>query len=468
MRSLKSSTPAAWMAIAAVEAALGTYLLLSGHHLDLFSITVLGLLPIVAYFLIQLPFVFPYGLYAFLIPFGSLLNVANLGTVGRLLGALSGGVLIFYALRKKRFVNPPFALALWALYILWGAAALMWSVDPGQSFVGVGQLLQLFLLYAIVAVAPTTRSDLRAVLGAAILGGVVAGAYGAWMFYHQSNSAVAQVQTQLNRVLLESGGNYVDPNQFADSLLLPAIALTCLFLRETRRFLKIAWVWAFTFVLAGIFFSGSREALVAYLVALVFIGAVSQYRRQILIIGGWALAASALMPMIWLRFGLAINTGGAGRISIWHTGLKAAAPYWWFGDGLNNFVKAYDAVYLNVFQPYGAGWSRAPHNIIIQNLVELGIVGVILLVVALVAQYRMLSYIKPTDSLYDYRVMLQATLVALIVASLFIDLLLYKYIWLLFALMAQVRAVRLAERGGCEVAIPAVPIVATRPLLALR
>jgi O-antigen ligase len=162
---------------------------------------------------------------------------------------------------------------------------------------------------------------------------------------------------------------------------------------------------------------------------------------------------SLVLPMIWLRFAHMVDTGGSGRLSIWKTGLHAAGEYWLFGAGIDNFSNAYDTAYVQVFQRYGAGWGRAAHDILLQNLVELGIVGVILLGIALIAQFRLVSGIDLNDDLHDSKLMVQGAMLALVVAAMFIDLVMYKYAWLVFATMAQLRAVHAAECAAPRVEV---------------
>ncbi len=117
------------------------------------------------------------------------------------------------------------------------------------------------------------------------------------------------------------------------------------------------------------------------------------------------------------------------------------------GAGFYNFADAYDSKYLAVYQQYQAGWHRVAHNIVLQTLVELGVVGAIILVVALYYQFTLVNDIGPDDDLYDYRLMTQAGMIAVLVAALFIDLVIYKYLWFLFATMAQVYAVGSRSRA---------------------
>ncbi|HEY2555235.1 MAG TPA: O-antigen ligase family protein [Candidatus Cybelea sp.] len=157
----------------------------------------------------------------------------------------------------------------------------------------------------------------------------------------------------------------------------------------------------------------------------------------------------AAAPLVWQRFSESFATGGSGRTSIWHTGLLAMADNWLKGDGLSNFAIAYNARYLQVFQRYQAGWSRAPHDIVISTVVELGIIGLVLLGVAFAAQFHLLARIGPDDELYDYRLMVTGSFIGLLIVAFFIDLMTYKYLWFTMAAMTQVYAAW-AQRNTSE------------------
>jgi hypothetical protein len=81
--------------------------------------------------------------------------------------------------------------------------------------------------------------------------------------------------------------------------------------------------------------------------------------------------------------------------------------------------------------------------------VELGIVGLLLLLGFWFAQFSALRVIGPSHPLYDYRVLLEGALLGLFVTAMFIDLFTYKYAWLIFAMAAQLRS--LATAPGPDV-----------------
>ncbi len=147
------------------------------------------------------------------------------------------------------------------------------------------------------------------------------------------------------------------------------------------------------------------------------------------------------VPAIGGRIADALATGGAGRTSIWQTGLAAFNMHPIIGWGAGGAIEAYDRTYLKVFQAYNAGWSRPPHNTPLQVLVELGIIGFVLFLLAFIATFRHFRGIPRTSSLYDLKIAFIASLIGLSVCSLFIGLETYKYVWVALSTTAQLRTV---------------------------
>lgn len=402
---------------------------------------VLALSPILAYVALTRPFLFPFALWAALIPFDNLLAVGGSGaTVTRLLGIVCGAALLFSVLRRKRLASPPRALFFWILFVAWSGASILWADNQTDAIATFERIAQLVLLYGIVSIVPANERDLKIVLAATVLGGVASALYGSWLFHHQS-ATVAAAQEQFSRLQIDFGDRGIDVNQFADALLFPSVALLLGLLSWKNIAGRIACGLGFAACIVGINYSGSREAFLALGAALCYIFVKLPRQRKLLaVIGFVTVAASLLQPAVWLRFAAAFSSGGSGRFSIWRTGLAAAQQHWLLGAGAGNFGRAYNAVYIDVFQPYGAGWTRASHNIYLQALVELGAIGLIILVVALAAQFRSVRRIVADDGPWQtYRLLAEAATVALIVASFFIDLTDYKYLWLLFCFMAMLR-----------------------------
>jgi O-antigen ligase len=152
---------------------------------------------------------------------------------------------------------------------------------------------------------------------------------------------------------------------------------------------------------------------------------------SIALLGFLTLQVPGVATVIGERAGLALSTGGAGRTDIWTVGLNIykSAPF--TGVGLSNFPAAYtpEIVRQSDVGIYSANNPayRAPHNIVVSTLGELGPVGVFLLAAFL------LPLVLRTGWGPD-AAMIQATLAALVSTALFLDILNSKQVWLLLGI----------------------------------
>jgi O-antigen ligase len=180
--------------------------------------------------------------------------------------------------------------------------------------------------------------------------------------------------------------------------------------------------------------------------ALVLFLIVRDPHRRVLAFGSAALAAVAALvagPMVLQRFSEASVNGGAGRTDIWHVGWIAFTQNWLFGAGFENFAWAYDRAYMQVFQPFYTNWHRAPHNVFLGTAVDLGIIGLGLMLLAWISQFKLLDFITDGDARFGLRITLQASVVALVIVALFSDIMISKYTWLLFMLIVLTRNTRM-------------------------
>jgi hypothetical protein len=164
-------------------------------------------------------------------------------------------------------------------------------------------------------------------------------------------------------------------------------------------------------------------------------------------------------PGYLARWALAQQNGGAGRVAIWKVGWLAFKQNWLFGAGYGNFPFAYDRAFINVFESFYAEWHRASHNILLNAAVELGVIGLVLLLLAWYGQFRLLRFIPEGDVRYPLRLALEGTLIALFVSGLFADIMIEKYVWLAFMLVVLTRnaaPVAAAQPSPRPLAAPAV------------
>jgi O-antigen ligase len=390
--------------------------------------------PVLAYVAFKRPLVFPFAAYVALIPFDNLLQIPKYGTLTKLMAILSGLAFVFYLVRTKKIIKPGAQVAFWFAVTLWAAATLAWTIDLDASLPLFATLVQLFLLYTITVCMPVTKEDLAVVLGAAVVGSAAASVYAWHLFSHGIDVSKGA------RLYISTDTNTLDPNQFALSLMLPIAVVTIGFLSTRRLRTKLIYLAFMAVFGAGIVTTGSRGSMLAIVAMFLFFFWKSRFRKQLLplMIAG-SLGSLALIPMILARWSLASSTGGAGRMSIWHVAMGAMKQYWLAGAGVGGFPEAYDRFYLSVFQEYNARWHRGSHSLIVGTAVELGVIGLALMLFAWLKQYRVLSAFTRRNANSDVAVCLQATMVALFVGALFLDIMYQKYTWFVFIAVALAR-----------------------------
>ncbi|HEY8297630.1 MAG TPA: O-antigen ligase family protein [Candidatus Baltobacteraceae bacterium] len=402
------------------------------------------------------PFVFPYGAYAIFVPLNLLLVVPAFGTVARLLGIFAGAAFLVWSLRARRIVTPSPALFGWGLFVALMGASLIWTMNPENGWRELGVLAQVFLLYAIVSIAPVRAPDLRLVFALIVAGGIAAALLGIHQFQHPSSAQLLLAQ-KTDRVPLFLADQTLDINEFAAAFLLPVALLAVTALRARNWLLKGLAGCGIAVMLAAMAFAASRGAFLALGVMLAYlIVAMPRERIQVFAMLGFTGALVAADPTLVHRFLSAAASGGSGRLSIWSVGFNAFKEHWIFGAGSGAFANAYDESFLRVYQAYDMGWSRAAHNLLLQNAVELGAIGAAVLLVALVLQVRILPKVADGDALFGMRTALMAATVALLAASVFIDLTTAKMLWLTFGLAAQVRGVILQKKAAKTINKPMV------------
>jgi O-antigen ligase len=395
-------------------------------------ITTVG--PALLWAAIAAPLAFPFGVYAILTPFDNILAMPEFGTLTKLLGLASGAALLFYMLRTRRFGEPHRNLAYWLLLYLWMGASVFWAIDVQSALALLPTAVELFALYIVVAMFRIDLSGLRTVVGAVTAGGVAAAVYGIYLY----KSGAGDIQ---DRLWFRTDTGQLNPDHFAAALLLPICLTLIAALWSKRLGTRTAALAALLPMIAAVFLTGTRAAMLGLAAILIYLFIRDVHR--------WQLAGTSLLFAVlgivasggelFTRWGLASQTGGAGRVSIWQVGWIAFKQNWLFGAGYANFPFAYDRAFMQTFQSFYANWHRASHNILLGSAVELGVVGLVLLLLAWWGQFKLLDTIEPHDTRYPIRLGLEAALIGLFVCGLFVDLMIEKYLWLAFMLVALTR-----------------------------
>lgn len=374
------------------------------------------------------------GVFIFLVPFDDVLALQS-GASGLTLTSLIGMVTLFVsfgsflALRRLRFPLSP-AIG-WFAFLAWEACTVLWSVDRGVAIGRLPTMLSLFVFYLVITCCHFSEKEISRIARFAIFGGCVAAAitlyeFRSGIFYHNLSM----------RGSLVFGDRQTDPNILAASLLLPLSLVVGEFLGSAKLPGKLLLSFCALLIVPGIFVTGSRGALLAIAVMLVF------YLRKLginwRVLAPLTLLGSALMfvPAFLIeRLEQSQSSGGAGRLYIWQTGLAALKDYFLAGAGLDNFTVIYNNYAANAAQ--FAGLNRSPHNIFLQIAVESGIIGLLLFGWAIVSHSRIASRrdALSTGAPRFRLIACEAAAWGMLVASFFLGTLWTKAFWMVWVLL---------------------------------
>lgn len=385
------------------------------------------LLPLLVYVSIKKPFLFPFGAYVFLLPFDSISSITGstkVVTLTRILGILTILILFLKGTFENKLKRPDAVTIWWILFMLYGVLSILWAVKPEYVIGRIQTAVGLLLLYLIIASYKFQKDEYEIIKYCILIGAFIAATISIYAFtsgfFHQ-------------RASLSFGGMEANPNGLAFSLLLPISICLEQIMKKNNKTIRSIFAFILTVIIFCVIITGSRANMIA--VGIIFIIYISFTRRRIalaitLIIIGMILIQ--LIPDVFYeRWGKVIETGGSGRLDIWYVAWKTLEKYWLIGAGLSNFPEAYTE-YAS-YAPNFAGINRASHNIYIGTFVELGIIGFILLILAIWKHYRLLQsrFIQRDIS----QIMLKAAFWAILLSSSFNDRVWDKRFWLLWMMI---------------------------------
>jgi putative inorganic carbon (HCO3(-)) transporter len=242
------------------------------------------------------------------------------------------------------------------------------------------------------------------------------------------------------------GEHETDPNQFAASLLLPFSLAFGVFLAARGRLVKMAVLAVLVSILFAIMLTMSRGGLLGVVVTLlVFLYRFRLKLGVIIPVAIGALLLSALPSLFFQRISGSVQDAGAGRAYIWIVGLAALEAYGVFGAGLGNFPVAFDQFAGSSPIPISSG--NASHNIYLNTCVELGVIGLVLLVNALRTELSRRP-IRKSLSLFHSAVACEAACWGILISGLFLDILWKKSFWLVWILLAAASRLQASPTEG--------------------
>ena len=401
------------------------------------------------------------GIYALLLPFDAVLIPAKVGNTHLHLtwfvGAGAAGVLLTTALLGRGFVRPPRS-ALWlTLLVFWAATSSLWAINTERAVFRLPLIALLLLLYLTAVSIRVNKKELATIAWLAILGGCLAAAISIYQF--SSGQGFTSVHAAELRDQLSGRGTLwtTNPNYLGATLILPLSLALGQLLSSTSRLRRLLLMGVIALIGGGIYLTMSRGVLLASAVVSMVFFWRSRSRRRML--GAMAVLAIILMAMptrFFLRLGESLTDRGAGRLDIWMVGLRALKHYGIVGAGLDCFPDAYNE-YIHTGLNF-VGFSRSPHNIYLATGVELGIVGLVLLLSVIAGHLLLATKVcrATLDEVSRLQVIsYEAACWGLLAVGFSLDLLWETYFWL--TLMLLVIAVRSWQTSRAAVYLGAGP-----------
>ncbi len=326
----------------------------------------------------------------FLIPGERFVHFEGIGTISRVVGMVVAAAwllsVVGSGLRKPKLFH-----GIVALFVLWNALSIFWSVNPDDSIVMIGTYFRVSVLAIIVWDLYRTADTVRIALQAFVLGGLIPS------FSTVLSYARGGVINDYDRFM--AAGSNMNSTAFILALTVP-IALYLAIEADTfgNRWIRMLRLVNFACVLLAVYAIGLTATRFAVLM-IVPAGAYGLWKliqsgRVSGIVTVSALLVSVIGVVQFLPQGsidrLAstqreVSVGDLnGRTVVWKLGLESWANHPLLGIG----AAASGEPSVPVF-----GHPKAMHNSFIAILVELGLVGICLmcaiLVIALAHAWQM-------------------------------------------------------------------------------
>ena len=372
------------------------------------------------------------------------------------LSKVAGGVLVLTWLatasrqevrRQEFFGSFPALTGLMVLFLLWTGISILWAEDTSTVFTPVASWTLNFALFPLVYAAIRKPADLRPLIAAFAIGAGTAAVYGVLAQPNAASLVTSPVAAQgLNRL----AGTIGDPNALA-TLLAAALGLSSglVFNSKLTSGVRIGIAVIDVLMLTAIFITLSRGGLIALTAALVAgVFATASKSR----VGAMTALASVVAIGVVFFYGVASPEardrvmeadGGSGRTDIWTVGWRMVQDQPVVGVGAGNFQVS-SIHYLLApgeirFDEYIVDQPATTHNSYLQVLAELGIVGlamfILLLLAGIIAAASAIRLFRRLDD-EEGALMAASVLVAifaLLAGYFFLSEQYSKHLWLLLA-----------------------------------
>jgi hypothetical protein len=398
--------------------------------------------------------------YAVLIPFSSLISIGSgpFGSLSSLLGLLLGVSLVVQLVTTRRG-SPviPAAVPVWLAFLALSAFTVFWSIAPRVTVDDFKVLASQVLLFVALVLTRFDRVTLRRFGTSVMAGGVLV------VGYFLAQASVLGGLPGRAAGVARFGDDLLGANNQAAALLLPLAIAAHRALSESRANARWGYGAASLMLLVGVLMTGSRGGLLSSLLILGVVLFLGPARRSFTI----AVAAAGVVllgvVLVVQPFGLGerqvdragrstTSTLSSGRTDIWAVGLHGCKVYCLQGAGGGAFGSVYLEQLSSVPEAriQERGSTFEPHNIFLLAVVEVGVGGLLLLVLGLLT--ALVSALRLPRSMRAPPI---AALLGTVVSSFFLSNLEFKFFWAVLAYVAVSETVAAAQETGPAVRLPA-------------
>ncbi len=291
--------------------------------------------------------------------------------------------------RVMRFDGMDMAVVLFSLMLLYGGLG---SFQPKSSLPVTAIQLCFVSVYFVLSNTIRAKHLAMKAVWALMIGGCVSALMGIYQYVGGFAQSLIWVDVKMfgsisGRVI----GPFDNPNVFGEYLvLLLPVAAALVFTQKGLR--RLFALFAFGVMGLSLIFTFSRGAWLAFL--LTFVMFLVCYSRTFFKLGMAGVFAVPFLPYVlpatvvsrFMSIGNLKDTSTAYRVSVWEGSLRMFRDFWATGIGAGSDV------FLQVYPSYalaGAAYALHSHNLFLQVAIELGLGGLIALLLVVLLFARM-------------------------------------------------------------------------------
>ncbi len=367
----------------------------------------------------------------------------------------------FKVLRSKRKISIGY-LDLFVLFFMTLTFVMggLLSLYPSDSILSVALYVLFISTYFVAANGIRNKKYIMKSIIAILTGGFISSALGIYQNFFSEASSTWVDADLFEDISIRVVGTFGNPNVFGEYLvMIIPLAISLIFLLKGKN--KIPMILCAGAMLTTLVFTWSRGAWLAMLVALVLF--LFMYKGLGFKFIFPALCALPLLPVLLpdsitsriMSIGDMTDSSTAYRFSIYTSSLRLILDYFFTGIGVGATV--FSSVYAK-YALSGAVFAQHSHNLYMQILAELGVLGALSFIALLVNYARLILTTYSKDGYRFYRTVALALGLGL-VAVLFQGLTdhvwynyrIYLYFWMIMGLSVGVSRAYFYESSQEEV-----------------